>query len=406
MKQALTTLACLGLLGCGGGGASFDGSDKSAYSNYEMCSTNDIKSWVQHNMNDYYLFYDQVPLANVENYNDPEDYIRALRVAPYDRYSYVTDAATQTSFYEEGKRFGFGMQLERTADQRLIFTLIEPHSPLGATEAERGDELLAINGVTPNGFTAEFIDAALGVNDEAVTVTFTLRKPGNAEPYDVVVTKSIYDVQTVLDTKVFSHNNHQIGYLNFLSFLETSEQEINEAFAEFKQEEIDELVLDLRLNTGGRISIAEQIGSLIAGDAVRPFIDVVTIGDTTCGKPYGTTSNTYCGKSMNALQVDLLNAANVGGYYEGMPANCPVTEDLVQPLGEPSENLMQAALHHIDTAQCALPNTVLADGNNTTLRDRVYTSTTSSLVSTRDNNRQNLELLDHRFDEIRTLVVK
>lgn len=460
MKQALTALACLTLLGCGGSGASFDSASRSEFSNFEQCSVDDLKAWVQYNMDDYYLFYDQVPLVNPSQYEGPEDFVRALRVAPFDRYSYVTDVSTNEAFFEEGRRFGFGMRIIRTDDARLFFTLIEPLSPLGATDAERGDELLAINGVTPNGFSAEFIAAALGEGDEVVNVRFTLQKPNESVPYDVTVTKTTYDVQTVLDAKVFNHNNHRVGYLNFLSFLETSEQEIDDAFADFKEENIDELVLDLRHNSGGRISVAEQIGSLIAGTAVnntafsrfafnnkyahqntqflfserdsslnltrvyvltsadtcsasemvinslRPAIEVVTIGDTTCGKPYGTISQEYCGKSMNALEVEFQNAAGVGGYFDGLAADCPISEDIAQRLGQPSENLLKSALHHLDTAQCATSFTVLAAGDDAGLFTRADANTNAPKAITPSQYRTGPEILDHRFDEIRTLLPK
>jgi len=470
MKKTLTALACFTLLGCGGSGASSDNvggsiasiesGGRSEFSEFAQCSADDMKAWVQHNMDDYYLFYDQVPVVDASQYEGAEDYIRALRVAPYDRYSYVTDETTNVSFFEEGERFGFGMRIERADNQRLFFSLVEPLSPLGATDAERGDELLAINGVTPDGFTSEFIAAALGEGDDVVDVRFTLQKPNSSAPYDVTVTKSTYDVQTVLDAKVLNHNNHQVGYLNFLSFLETSEQELNDAFTEFKENDIDELVLDLRFNGGGRISIAEQIGSLIAGESVnsttftdfrfndkyanqdarypfaarsgalnlprvyvltsantcsaselvinslRPFIDVVTIGDSTCGKPYGTTSHNYCGKSMNALEVEFRNAANVGGYYDGLAADCPMTENLAQTLGQPSENLLGAALHHLDTAQCASPATTLAASDSAPLQNRTSANTSKAqeIVPVRAEERP--ELLDQRYSEIRTLLIE
>jgi len=414
------TPICLALAGCGGsggsGGSGDNAGDAALGNDTDLtgevaavdarCSADNMKSWVRGSMEDYYLFYDQLPNVSAVDYESPEDFIRALRVSPFDRYSYVTDAATNTALFEEGKRFGFGMRLQRTDDSRIFFTLVEPQSPVAAAGITRSDELLAINGVTPDNFTDEFITAAFGASDETIDMTVTVKKPTSALTQDITVTKGLYDVQTVLDTKVLEHNNHRVGYLSFLSFLETSEDELTDAFATFDDENIDELVLDLRYNGGGRISVAEQLGSLIAGDAVenttftrfayndkyssrdssylfrernnslnlprvyvltspatcsasemvinslRPFVEVVTIGDRTCGKPYGTQSRERCGKSINALEIDLLNAANVGGYYNGIDADCPVTEDISQALGQPSETLFSAALFHIDNAQC------------------------------------------------------
>ena len=449
MRNSFTALICLALAGCGGASgdptdtanAAFDGGEGSEFTG--ECSADSMNSWVQESMEDYYLFYDQLPNANAADFDSPEEFIRALRVTPFDNYSYVTDAATSTAFFEEGKRFGFGMRVQRTDDARLFFTLIEPLSPVGAAGIERSDELLAINGVTPLNFTDEFITAAFGGSDEAIDMTLTVRKPDDNTPQEITVTKGLYDVQTVLDSKVIEHNNQRVGYLSFLSFLETSENELNDAFNTFEEENVDELVLDLRHNGGGRISVAEQLGSLIAGNAVenttftrfayndkyahqnssysfrsrnnaldlprvyvltsantcsasemvinslRPFIDVVTIGDRTCGKPYATQSRTRCGKSINALEIDLLNAANVGGYYNGIDADCPVADDVAQQLGQPSENLFSAALFHMDNAQCA---TVFASapGGTRTLLEKLEKVSPS--------------IIDPSYDEIRPLL--
>lgn len=367
-----------------------------------------MKSWVLDSMQDYYLFYDQLPDVDEAAYPDPESYVEALRVTPYDRYSYVTEEASNQAFFEEGQRFGFGMRVQRTTDGTLYFTLVEPLSPLGAANVERGDEIVAINGVNADSFTSEFIEAAFGGPEEAIDITFTIRKRGQTDPIDVTVTKGLYDIKTVLENRTLQHNNKRVGYLNFLTFLDTSEAELTDAFSTLKNDNINELVLDLRYNLGGRIAIAEQLGSLIAGQAVdnttftrftyndkyshqdvsypfqarpnaldldrvyvltspdtcsasemvinslRPFIDVVTVGGTTCGKPFGTRSNAYCGKVINALEVNLLNAANAGGYYDGIAANCPTAENITQPLGEPDESLLSAALYHIDNQQCEL----------------------------------------------------
>ena len=452
MKKGLSTLICLALAGCGGSGGSGDANNN--LTNSELisqsgtdfsaaCSADNMKSWVSDSMEDYYLFYDQLPNVNAANFDTPEEFIRALRVSPFDNYSYVTDAATSTALFEEGKRFGFGMRLQRSDDARLYFTLVEPLSPVGSAGIERSDELLAINGVTPNNFTDDFIIAAFGGSDEAIDLTLTVRKPNSNGSVDITVTKALYDVQTVLDTQVLEHNNRRVGYLSFLSFLETSKNELTDAFSTLHDENIDELVLDLRHNGGGRISVAEQLGSLIAGDAVEntiftrfayndkyanqdssyhfqsrsnslnlprvyvltsantcsasemvinslsPFIDVVTVGDRTCGKPYATQSREFCGKSINALEINLLNAANVGDYYNGIDADCPVTEDISQELGQTSERLLSSALFHMDNAQC---ETALAF------------SQTSTRAKLHRADELGPSKIDPNFDEIRPLL--
>jgi len=457
MNKLSVVLLSIAVTACDvGSGAGLGVDDRS-------CSIDNQKDWVTNNMEDYYLFYDQLPTVNPDAYEGPEDYIEALRVAPFDRFSYVTDAAANTALFEEGKRFGFGMRIIADDQRRLFFSLVEPLSPLGKTDVKRGDELLAINGVTPDGFTREFIDRAFGVGNEEVTTTFTVLSSSDLSTQDVTVTKTNYSVQTVLDTKIIEHNNRRVAYLHFLTFLGTSEAELNTAFQNLANQNVDEMVLDLRLNSGGRISIAEQLASKIAGAAVegaafsrllfndkysnenvifpferrtdsldlprlyvlstpdtcsasemvinglRPFIEVVTLGSTSCGKPYGTASREFCGKSMNALEVSFTNNLSVGDYYDGIPADCPVDEDITQPLGDVSENLLRAALYHMDNNTCPSPTAIaasIATGQPTVLADvaraRPLAAPKKAIKPMYD--REDANLMNPSLDEIRTLL--
>jgi len=455
MKLLTIAVLSLALASCSGSAGIPDSNGQESHA---QCSVQDMNAWVLENMQDYYLFYGQLPNANPSAYSSPEDYVRALRVAPFDRYSYVADAATNTALFEQGKRFGFGMRIRRTDDDRLLFSLIEPKSPLGFAGIERGDQILAINNVTPENFTAEFINGAFGVGNQVVDIDFTVRTRATGATRTVTVTKTQYEVQSVLDTEVFTENNKRIGYLNFLTFLETSVPEIDTAIASLASQNIDELVLDLRHNLGGRISVAEQLASQIAGqvlegsvftqltfndkytnqnsvvpfsvrsntlnlprvyvltspetcsssemviNSLRPFIEVITVGDTTCGKPYGTLSRERCGKSLNALEVEFVNHVLVGGYYDGIAATCPAQENLSEVLGDTNETLLRTAINHSNTGQCTSVGGPFADvqpsaqGQYGDTEQGVTAVAPAMVVHT-----EGPELLNPSFDEIRTL---
>jgi carboxyl-terminal processing protease len=136
-------------------------------------------------------------------------------------------------------------------------------------------------------------------------------------------------------------NGNKVGYLYLESFTISQFKNITEHFEAFKNAGIHELVLDLRYNTGGMMSKAIMLASLIGGETVsgklfirwepslryednekqyifesipesmqthrlvvlstddtcsaseiiinglRPYIPVYTVGSTTCGKPFG-----------------------------------------------------------------------------------------------------------------------
>lgn len=374
------------------------------------CDVDDMKSWVYDNMQDYYLFYGQVD-QNIDTsaYNDVETLLSDLRVAPNDTFSYITDEVEYNAFFNNGETFGFGWRFDQTNNNEFIFSLVEPNSPLALASVERGDQLIAINGLSMPDFVqlpAAQRSEIVGTGDQVVTLSLNIAKPaGNT--ITVSATKAIYSLQTVLNTQVVVHNDIRVGYLHFYQFLDTSSAELADAFATLAAQNVSELVLDLRYNGGGRISVANELASHLLGrgntdktfttfayndkyeqnnesrnfnnmsnalnlnrvfvlqtdrtcsaselviNGLRPFMDVITVGGTSCGKPYGTSPNAACGKVMNALEIDLVNANGVGGYFNGLAADCPDIENVSQRLGNSTENLLSTALGYIETGSCS-----------------------------------------------------
>ncbi|MBL0421733.1 hypothetical protein JI739_15390 [Ramlibacter sp. AW1] len=102
------------------------------------------------------------------------------------------------------------------------------------------------------------------------------------------------------------------------------------------------------LATGLTCSASESIVNGLRGVG----IEVVLVGDTTCGKPYGFQRKDNCGTAYFAIQFQGVNAQGFGDYATGFTPTCPVAEDPWAPLGDAREPLLAAALHHIDTGAC------------------------------------------------------
>lgn len=88
-------------------------------------------------------------------------------------------------------------------------------------------------------------------------------------------------------------------------------------------------------------------------------VDVVLIGETTCGKPYGFEPNRNCGTTYYSVSVQARNAKGFGEYSDGFkPANatgfgvsvpgCAITglDDVSRDLGDLQEERLRTALHH------------------------------------------------------------
>jgi hypothetical protein len=105
-------------------------------------------------------------------------------------------------------------------------------------------------------------------------------------------------------------------------------------------------------------------------------VEVIQIGSTTCGKPYGFYPTDNCGTTYFSIQFRGVNALNFGDYTDGFsPQNtlavtggtpvgvplpgCSVADDFSHQLGDPAEARLAEALSYSqnNTGICASPPT-------------------------------------------------
>ena len=95
-------------------------------------------------------------------------------------------------------------------------------------------------------------------------------------------------------------------------------------------------------------------------------VEVIIVGSTTCGKPYGFYEEPNCGTSYFPVQFRSVNDKNFGDYADGFvpsavddgQANvlgCSVADDFSQPLGDVNENRLEVALAYQAGQGCTTP---------------------------------------------------
>jgi carboxyl-terminal processing protease len=101
-------------------------------------------------------------------------------------------------------------------------------------------------------------------------------------------------------------------------------------------------------------------------------VQVIQIGSTTCGKPYGFYPQDNCGTTYFSIQFQGNNAQDFGNYPDGFsPQNsplltsavlpgCSVADDFGHALGDPAEGRLAAALGYRAGAGCPTPPSGLA----------------------------------------------
>ena len=96
-------------------------------------------------------------------------------------------------------------------------------------------------------------------------------------------------------------------------------------------------------------------------------VEVIQVGTTTCGKPYGFYGLDNCGTTYFTIQFRGVNAKDFGDYSDGfVPENtepligtpvpgCSVPDDYNHAFGDPAEARMAAALAYRETGSCPAP---------------------------------------------------
>jgi carboxyl-terminal processing protease len=117
------------------------------------------------------------------------------------------------------------------------------------------------------------------------------------------------------------------------------------------------------LTSDGTCSASESIINSLQGVNVQ----VIQIGTTTCGKPYGFYPTDNCAVTYFSIQFQGVNAKNFGDYPDGFtPSNtlatqgvlvpgCSVADDFAHALGDNAEALLASGLSYMSTGVCPLP---------------------------------------------------
>jgi len=438
---SLLALAAL-LSGCGGGGGGGSGSSGSVTPTPSptstatptpttSCTLASRQKWVLAQLQEWYLFPDLLDSSvNPASYNNLDDYVDALvapaRAQSKDRYfTYVTSIKEENAYYSQGSTAGLGVRLGYDSTARRLYVLEGYEgSPGLAAGLDRGTEITAIGTSSSNLQTVSSLAAnggsdavgnALGPSTAGTTLALQIRQPNGAVS-TVTVAKQTYTLPPVSSrygAKVITDNGRKVGYVNLRTFVDTADPALRSAFDNFRAQGITEIIVDLRYNGGGLISIAELFSNLLNAQRAGQVLDYTTfraskssqnetttftslpqavattkvafigtgntasaselvinaqkpylgdnaalIGSNTYGKPVGQIAldQAACDDRLRAIAFRTENSNHEGDYYTGLAARmnrtCQADDDIFHPLGDPQESSIKTALDFLDGRSC------------------------------------------------------
>ena len=395
------------------------------------CSLRERQDWAFAQLNEWYLFPETLPASlNPSGYSTVDDYVDALtataRAQRKDRYfTYLTSIAEENAYYSAGASGGFGIRLGYDTTNRRV-GIIEAFegAPALAAGLDRGTEILAIGTSTSNLRTTSDLIAsgnvqavvdALGPDTAGTTRVLRVSDAGGTR--NVTLTKADFNLVPVSSrygAKIITDNGMRVGYVNLRTFIGTADSGLRSAFQQFREAGITNVIVDLRYNGGGSLSIAELFTDLLGGarstsdvqsfitfrpskssqnettyfspqpqaisptkiafigtggtasaseyviNSLLPYLhaNIALIGSNTYGKPVGQIAldRSQCDDRLRVIALALQNAARQGDYYDGLAtkveASCQADDDSTYQLGDPREASTRAALNFLQGRGC------------------------------------------------------
>lgn len=406
-KPIATALACAALLtACGGGGSDTTAPPVSAAG----CDVASQKDWLRAYMADQYFWTGVSPNPEPAGYSTVQSYYDALlftgdAVVPKDKWSYITPSAAYSQFFAAGKTMSYGIfvnGLEGVLPLRVRY--VEPQSPAATAGLKRGDIIASANTrLAADLITSKDFSVLTPAN---VGDRLDLQIDSGSGPRTVTLTAATFDLTPVSSNQVLTlPNGSKAGYVLLKDFISQADAPLTSVLADFRAQRATELIIDLRYNGGGLLSTSNLLASLVAGstaggqvftqlnrnarnqaanatfrlvnapaptfgrvvvltgartcsasellvNGLKPYVNVITVGATTCGKPFGFYPVDHCGSTFSAVNFETVNGAGQGRYYTGIAPTCPAADDFKGVLGTAAEGLTAVAVEYLQTGVC------------------------------------------------------
>ena len=370
---------------------------------------------------DYYLWNTQLPSTfNPAAFADPNAVMTDIR--QYSKEAGFSSAVDRWSFAMKKKEWDaisgglstlagttaeddgdFGITVFFRAENDLRVRLAEPNSIAGGAGVRRGWRITKINQNTNiNTSNIPFIIDNI-YNAKSANVTF--EKPDGTS-IDVVLTATKYPLKQVYLDTIYNSVSGKTGYLVYNSFLGNQNQiaaEFARVFNKFSSAGVTNLVVDLRYNGGGYVSLQQELANYIVNSSatggvmmkqiyntahsgenntttfkkegslnmnkvyfivsrstasasellinnLKPYMEVKLVGPSnTHGKPVGYFPIAVGEWYVFPVSFKTLNKNGEGNYYAGISPDALVADGLDKDWGDISESSLGSVLRNISS---------------------------------------------------------
>lgn len=226
--------------------------------------TQKVNVFIDDVMGDIYYWADDIPVIDPLTESDSKVYFDKL-LNIEDKWSFITDdvVSLENSFQGIETSYGWSLAFGTFSNTGTYFAVVEfvyPDTPAAEAGIKRGDIIISMNN---SDITDEnYLDLLYGEN---LTISLGIRgDDGISDGPSVTMAARLLNLDPVVITKVIEHEGHKIGYLFYAQYISSYNTSLNTAFQYFIDEQITDLVLDLRYNPGGTTGAAQHLCSSLA----------------------------------------------------------------------------------------------------------------------------------------------
>lgn len=269
-----------------------------------VSGSNKTNEWIESVMRQYYLWNEEIP-DELDYSLDPEMFFESMlslqdgkprgTTFAHRYYSYIEKKTTDTkAIGDDDDMYGFDFTLYTLVDNnnnptgeamaRILYVL--PSSPASEAGLQRDDWITAINGKK---LTSSMYMSL--INGSSISLTVAKRRQDDRQMVSERTVKlpasRKVDNNPLLHHSVLTKGSKKIGYLVYNHFSsgpgddnkdQSYDDRMRQIFAEFKSQQVNEFVLDLRYNGGGLVTCAQLITTMLApanalGDVFCHMID-------------------------------------------------------------------------------------------------------------------------------------
>jgi carboxyl-terminal processing protease len=279
---------------------------------------------------DIYLWYDQIPSSfDPQTYADPNAIMTAIR--PYSIETGYTTAVDRWSFAMKKTEWDnlsrgsiqqtaagdkdLGMNVFFRVEGDLRVRHVEQESPAGRAGVRRGWRITKFNGST--NVTTSNATAIINAVYESTSSSFTFQKP-DGSTVDVVLNANSYTDHPVVLDSVYTVGSKKAGYLVFNSFLGDTTQiynDFNRVFSRFSREGVNEVIVDLRYNGGGYVTVQEKLADYLINSAYNGQV-MMTEKFNNKHADYNSTTRFSKRGSVNVSRIFFIVSSNTASASE------------------------------------------------------------------------------------------